>query len=47
MLSDAQLASGAEGGDTAILGVLIERHGAPLYALALQFLSRRQSILHK
>ena len=38
MLSDAQLARAAQSGDAASLGVLLERHGAPLYALALRFL---------
>ena len=38
MLSDAQLARAAQSGDAASLGVLLERHRAPLYALALRFL---------
>ena len=38
MLSDAQLARAAQSGDAANLGVLLERHRAPLYALALRFL---------
>ena len=38
MLSDTQLARAAQSGDAASLGVLLERHGAPLYALALRFL---------
>ncbi len=39
MLSDAQLARAAQSGDAASLGVLLERYRAPLYALALRFLS--------
>ena len=38
MLSDTQLARAAQSGDAASLGVLLERHRAPLYALALRFL---------
>jgi RNA polymerase sigma factor (sigma-70 family) len=38
VLSDAQLARAAQSGDAASLGVLLERHRAPLYALALRFL---------
>jgi hypothetical protein len=38
VLSDAQLARAAQSGDAANLGVLLERHRAPLYALALRFL---------
>lgn len=37
-MSDAQLARAAQSGDAASLGVLLERHRAPLYALALRFL---------
>jgi RNA polymerase sigma factor (sigma-70 family) len=36
--SDAQLARAAQSGDAASLGVLLERHRGPLYALALRFL---------
>jgi RNA polymerase sigma factor (sigma-70 family) len=38
VLSDAQLVREAQRGDTACLGVLLERHRAPLHALALQIL---------
>jgi len=38
VLSDAELARIAQGGDATSLGVLLERHRAPLYALALRFL---------
>jgi RNA polymerase sigma factor (sigma-70 family) len=38
LLSDTQLARAAQSGDAASLGVLLERHRAPLYALALRFL---------
>jgi RNA polymerase sigma-70 factor (ECF subfamily) len=38
VLSDAELVRAAQGGDAARLGLLLERHRAPLYALALRFL---------
>lgn len=38
MLSDAELVRTAQSGDATSLGVLLERHRAPLYALALRFL---------
>ena len=38
MLSDTELARAAQSGDAASLGILLERHRAPLYALALRFL---------
>jgi DNA-directed RNA polymerase specialized sigma24 family protein len=38
VLSDAELVRTAQGGDAASLGILLERHRAPLYALALRFL---------
>jgi RNA polymerase sigma factor (sigma-70 family) len=38
VLSDAELARVAQSGDTASLGILLERHRAPLHALALRFL---------
>jgi RNA polymerase sigma factor (sigma-70 family) len=38
VLSDAELARAAQSGDAASLGILLERHQAPLYALALCFL---------
>ncbi len=38
MLSDAELARAAQSGNAASLGILLERHRAPLYALALRFL---------
>lgn len=38
VLSDAELMRKAQSGDAASLGVLLERHRAPLYALALGFL---------
>jgi len=38
VFSDAHLARAAQSGDAASLGVLLERHRAPLYALALRFL---------
>jgi RNA polymerase sigma factor (sigma-70 family) len=39
VLSDAQLARAAQQGDAASLGLLLERHRAPLHAMALQILS--------
>src|SRR5215212_732417 len=41
VLSDAELARMAQGGDAASLGILLERYRAPLYALALRILGRR------
>ena len=41
MLSDEELAKAAQGGDAVSLGILLERHRAPLYALALRFLGHR------
>jgi RNA polymerase sigma factor (sigma-70 family) len=38
VLSDAELVRMAQRGDAASLGILLERHRAPLYALALRFL---------
>lgn len=38
-LSDAELAKAAQNGEAASLGILLERHRAPLYALALRILS--------
>jgi RNA polymerase sigma factor (sigma-70 family) len=38
VLSDAELARAAQSGDTVSLGILLEHHQAPLYALALRFL---------
>ncbi len=38
MLSDAELARVAQRGDATSLGILLERHRAPLHALALRFL---------
>ena len=38
MLSDAELVRTAQGGDATSLGILLERHRAPLHALALRFL---------
>jgi RNA polymerase sigma factor (sigma-70 family) len=38
VLSDAELARAAQRGDAASLGILLERHRAPLHALALRFL---------
>jgi RNA polymerase sigma factor (sigma-70 family) len=38
VLNDAQLVRAAQGGDTASLGLLLERYRAPLYGLALQIL---------
>ena len=38
MLNDAQLVRAAQGGDATSLGVLLERHRAPLHALALRIL---------
>lgn len=37
-LADVELVRAAQGGDAASLGILLERHRAPLYALALQIL---------
>ncbi len=42
MLSDAELVRAAQRGDTTSLGVLLERHRASLYGLALQTLGRGQ-----
>jgi RNA polymerase sigma factor (sigma-70 family) len=38
VLSDTELVRAAQGGDVVSLGLLLERHRAPLYALALRFL---------
>ena len=38
MLTDAELVRTAQSGDATGLGILLERHRAPLYALALRFL---------
>ncbi len=38
MLGDAELVRAAQRGDAASLGLLLERHRAPLYALALRIL---------
>ena len=38
MLSDTELARAAQSGDAVSLGILLERHRGPLYALALRFL---------
>ena len=40
MLSDVELARAAQNGDAASVGVLLERHRAALYALALRILGR-------
>ena len=40
MLSDVELARAAQNGDAASLGVLLERHDASLYALALRIIGR-------
>ncbi|HEX2109038.1 MAG TPA: sigma factor, partial [Rubrobacteraceae bacterium] len=37
-MSDAELVKIAQKGDATSLGVLLERHRAPLYTLALRFL---------
>jgi RNA polymerase sigma-70 factor (ECF subfamily) len=39
VLSDAELVKAAQSGDAVSLGVVLERHRAPLYALALRMLS--------
>ena len=39
--SDEELARAAQGGDAVSLGILLERHRAPLYALALRVLGHR------
>ena len=39
--SDEELARAAQGGDATSLGILLERHRAPLYALALRVLGHR------
>jgi RNA polymerase sigma factor (sigma-70 family) len=41
MPSDAELAGAAQRGDSVSLGILLERHRAPLYALALRMLGDR------
>jgi RNA polymerase sigma-70 factor (ECF subfamily) len=41
VLSDVELARAAQNGDAASLGVLLERHRAALYALALRILGHR------
>jgi RNA polymerase sigma-70 factor (ECF subfamily) len=38
MPSDAELARAAQSGDSVSLGILLERHRAPLYALAFRML---------
>jgi RNA polymerase sigma factor (sigma-70 family) len=38
VFSDAELARAAQGGDATSLGILLERHRAPLYAVALRML---------
>ena len=40
VLSDAEFVRMAQGGDVASLGILLERHRAPLHAMALQILHR-------
>lgn len=40
VLSDAELVRAAQRGDATSLGILLERHRAPLYGLALQILGR-------
>src|ERR687886_1720188 len=40
VLSDVELARAAQNGDAASVGVLLERHRAALYALALRILGR-------
>jgi RNA polymerase sigma factor (sigma-70 family) len=40
VLSDAEFVRAAQNGDVTSLGVLLERHRAPLYALAMQVLGR-------
>src|SRR4051794_13943778 len=40
-LDDAELVRAAQNGDATSLGLLLERHRAALYALALRFLGRR------
>jgi RNA polymerase sigma factor (sigma-70 family) len=41
VLSDEELAKAAQGGDAVSLGILLERHRAPLQALALRILGHR------
>jgi RNA polymerase sigma-70 factor (ECF subfamily) len=41
VLSDEELAKAAQGGDAVSLGILLERHRAPLQALALRTLGHR------
>jgi RNA polymerase sigma-70 factor (ECF subfamily) len=41
MLSDEELARAAQRGDAVSLGILLERHRAPLYALAFRILGHR------
>ena len=40
MLSEVELARAAQNGDATSLGLLLERHRAALYALALRILGR-------
>ena len=49
VLSDAELVGLAQSGDAASLGILLERHRAPLYALALRMLGHgpeAQDVVH-
>jgi len=41
MLCDEELAKAAQRGDTVSLGILLERHRAPLQTLALRILGHR------
>jgi RNA polymerase sigma-70 factor (ECF subfamily) len=41
VVSDEKLARAAQGGDAVSLGILLERHRAPLYAIALRVLGHR------
>ena len=48
-MSDAELVKAAQGGDVTSMGILLERHRAPLYALALRMLghsSQAQDAVH-
>jgi hypothetical protein len=42
LVSDSELVGVARGGDTARLGLLLERHRGPLYGLALRFFGHGQ-----
>jgi hypothetical protein len=44
LLSDAELVTAAQNGDVASFDMLLERHRAPLYVLALRMLGHMESL---